>query len=352
MKKIFLIIFLLFITGCNYIELNDIGIVTMMAIKYNNNNNYEITIEMRENIKDDEEASTIHKAKGISIEKTLQELELTANKTLYFIDINVLLIDENTLNTKMSNIVDYLTRNVNFGTKFNILIDNNIEDTIKLMKEKHKNIGNYIKNIFNNKSNNLINIKYDNFLKDYLNINKDIILPLSEINNNEYTINKAIIFQNKKITNTLKLENIQIYNLLNNNSSEYYFDINYHNKNLIYRISTHTSKINYQENKINIKLSLNGTFIEIEDTNLMNDNNLNEILLILKNKINKDISNLINILKINDSDILSFKKYYFNKERTKINTIKNLNYNINLDLKLNREGLIFNSIGESNEKNR
>ena len=344
MKKIFLIIFLLFITGCNYIELNDIGIVTMMAIKYNNNNNYEITIEMRENIKDDEEASTIHKAKGISIEKTLQELELTANKTLYFIDINVLLIDENTLNTKMSNIVDYLTRNVNFGTKFNILIDNNIEDTIKLMKEKHKNIGNYIKNIFN--------IKYDNFLKDYLNINKDIILPLSEINNNEYTINKAIIFQNKKITNTLKLENIQIYNLLNNNSSEYYFDINYHNKNLIYRISTHTSKINYQENKINIKLSLNGTFIEIEDTNLMNDNNLNEILLILKNKINKDISNLINILKINDSDILSFKKYYFNKERTKINTIKNLNYNINLDLKLNREGLIFNSIGESNEKNR
>lgn len=351
MKKIILLICLLFITGCNYIELNDMGIVTMMAIKYHDNN-YEITIEMKENIKDDDEASIIHTSIGPTIEKTLQNLELTTDKTLYFIDLNVILIDEETINNKLSNIVDYLTRDVSFGTNYNIIIDNNIDDTLKLMEEKHKNTGNYLKNIFNNKDNNLINLKYDDFLKDYLNEFKDVILPLGQIKDNEYIINKAVIFNNQKIVSQIELEDIQIYNLLTNIKSEYYFNINYHNKNLVYRVSTHSSKINYQNNTINIELKLNGSFIEIEDTNLLNEEDLQEILFILNNTIKTNITNLIYTLKIYNSDILNLKKYYYNEKRTKITTIKNLNYQTNIDLNLNREGLIFNSIGEMYEKAR
>lgn len=355
MKKLLLIIILLLSTltlsGCNYIELNDMGIVTLMAIKYENNN-YEITLELRENIKDKEEASTIHKAKGTSIEKAIQELELTTDKNLYFIDLNIILIDENTINNKLTSIIDYLTRDASFSTNFNIVVDNNVEDTIKLIKQKDKIVGEYIKNIFNNNSNNVINSKFDETLKTYLSEFKDLILPYGKINNNEYTVNEAIIFSNKQIVSKINLNEIQTFNLFNNAKSEYYYKIIYQNKSLVYRVSTHKVKTNYKDNKINIDVSLNGTFIEIEDLDLLNDKILHNVLKILNDKIQKDIDTLIINTQNNESDILAFKKYYYNTKRTKINSIKNLNYQINLKIDLNREGLLFNSIGDTYEKTR
>ena len=355
MKKILYTLILLLCTitlsGCNYIELNDMGIVTLMAIKYNDNN-YEITLELRENIKDNENASTIHKAKGTSIEKAIQQLELTVDKNLYFIDLNIILIDENTINTKLTSIIDYLTRDASFSTNFNIVIDNNSEDTINLIKGKNKIVGEYIKNIFNNNSNNVINSKFDITLKDYLNEFKDLILPSGKIENEEYTLNEAILFSNKQIIKKINLDQIQIFNLINNTKSEYYYKIIYQNKALVYRVSTHNAKTYYKDNNINIDISLNGTFIEIEDLNLLNEETLNDILKLLNNKIKKDTESLINNLQNNESDILAFKKLYYNTERTKINTIKNLNYKINLKIDLNREGLLFNSIGDTYEKVR
>lgn len=355
MKKIFLtiilIISLLSLSGCNYVELNDMGIVTLMAIKYENNN-YEITLELRENIKDNDNASTIHKGKGSSIEKALQELELGVDKHLYFIDLNVILIDENTINEKLTSIIDYLTRDVSFGTKYNIVVDNNPDNTIKMIKSKNKIVGEYIKNIFNNKNNNVINSKFDETLKSYLNEYKDLILPLGQIDKEEYTINKAVIFNNQKIVSELSLDEIVIFNLINNIASEYYFKINYLDKTLVYRVSTHKVKTFYKDYKINIDVKLNGTFIEIEDINLMDENTLNEVLNLLNLKIKKDFESLIMHLQKDESDILAFKKAYYNSERTKINTIKNLDYQINEDINLNREGLIFNSIGDTYEKTR
>ena len=349
MKKFILIIMLLLLTGCNYLELNDIGIVTLMGIKYDNNE-YEITLELKENIKDDDNASSIHKASGSSIEKALQELELTIDKNLYFIDLNVIMIDENTINNKLTSIVDYLTRDVTFGSNFNIVIDNNMDDTISLIKDKNKIVGEYIKDIFNNNSNNVINYKFDSFLKDYLSEFEDVVLPLGKIHDEEYSINEAVLLSNKKIVQNINLDNIQIYNLLNNVKSEYFYKINYQGKSLVYRVSSHKAKLYYKD-KINVDIKLNGSFIEVEDIDLLNDHTLKEVLKVLEKKIKNDIDNLIIILKDNESDILVFKKAYYNQNRSKINTIKNLDYQINLDLSLNREGLIFNSIGDIYEKN-
>ena len=327
------------------------GIVTLMAIKYENNN-YEITLELRENIKENEEASTIHTAKSSSIEKALQELELTVDKNLYFIDLNVILIDENTINEKLTSIFDYLTRDVSFGSNFNIVVDNNAEETIKFIKGKEKIVGEYIKNIFNNNSNNVINCKFNDILKDYLSEFKDIILPLGKIENEEYTLNEGVLFSNKKIVSTINLDNIQVYNLLNNEKSEYFYKIIYHNKTLVYRVSTHKAKTYFKDNKINLDISLNGTFIEIEDIDLLNESTLEEVLKLLKSKIKKDIETLIIDCRNNESDVLALKKSYYNTERKKINSIKNLAYQINLNLELNREGLLFNSIGDIYENAR
>lgn len=63
MKKILLILFLLPLCGCyNYIELNELGVVSMLAIDYQENE-YKINLEIRENKKEEEETSKIYKSR-------------------------------------------------------------------------------------------------------------------------------------------------------------------------------------------------------------------------------------------------------------------------------------------------
>ena len=351
MKKIILVILCLLLTGCNYQELNDMGIVEMMAIEYKDNE-FNITLELKENKKENEEKSVFYKAKSTSIEKTIEELSLKIDKNLYFIDLNVLIIDSDTANKKLIYIVDYLTRDVMIGTNFNILIDDNLEESIKSLQNKDSTIGQHIKDIFDNQTNSIINIKYDEFLKQYLSEFKDIILPYAKVENNEFIINEAVIFNNKHIVKYISLNMIESYNLLNNQNQEYLYKIEYQNKDLVYKISNHKVKTKYKDNKIIINLDITGSFIEIEDISLQNENNIKDLITILKNNINYNLSEFIDICKENNSELINFKKTYYNKERKKIDSIKNMNYEININIKLDREGLMFNSMGDVYEQNR
>ena len=350
MKKIIILILLIFLSGCNYMELNDMGIVSLMAIKYVNNN-YELTIEIKENLNSDKATSTIHKAKNSSIEKAMQDLDLTTDKKLYFIDLNVLLIDKNAANIKLTSIIDYLTRDVNFGTNFNIIIDENIDNTIDTIKDKNKIVGDYLKNIIDNKSNTIATLKYDDFLKIYLNKYRDIIIPKGQIENDEYLIKKAYLFNDKTIVKEIDFEDIQIYNLLSNINSSYYFKIKYNDKTLVYKVKSHDVKLCYDD-KLKVRIKLNGSFTEVEDLDLLKEDELAKILDILEDNIINEVSDFIKLLLSLDSDILGFKKIYFNNKRTTIQSIKDLDYLINLDLKLDREGLIFEAIGDVYEKDK
>lgn len=349
MKKIILLLTCLFLTGCNYIELNDMGIVTLMSIKYDNNE-YKIIIEIDENSKE-KEKSNIYEASASSIQKAIEEVSLRVNKELYFIDLNVILIDQNTINQKFTSINDYLTRDVMFGTNFNILVDDNQEDAIKSITSKEKIAGNYIKNIFNNSENNLVNCKNYDLLRDYLNPNMDIILPYGHLDDDNYVIDKAVIFSKDKIKDIINIDEVKIYNLLSNNKSDYLFQINYDNKDLVYRISKHKSKISFDD-RIIINLDITGSFIEIDNLNLEDQEETKKILFTLKNQIKNEISSFIDKLILLDSDVLKFKKAYLNKSRTRIDSINNLDYKIVINLNLDREGLIFDSMGDIYEKNK
>lgn len=349
MKKIIILLICLLLSGCNYIELNDMGIVSLVAIQYQDNN-YHVIIEIDDN-KKNEEKSSVYEASGNSIEKAIEEVSLKVNKELYFIDLNVILIDQNTINQKFTSIIDYLTREVMFGSNFNILVDDNPKDTINAITKNDKIAGEYIKNIFNSSQNDIINNKYYDLLRDFLNPNIDIILPYGSLNNDSYIIDKAVIFNKEKIVSTINIDMIKIYNLLSNNTSNYLFKIKYQDKDLVYRVSKHKSKITY-DNKIIVDLGITGSFIEIESIDLENKENAKEIISILEKQIKDEINTFLNKTISLDSDLLKFKKAYLNKTRKEIKSIHNMNYQININLNLDREGLIFDSIGDVYEKNK
>lgn len=345
MKKIILLLLPFLLCGCfNYLSLNNIAVVSLVHIDYQDNN-YIVTVEIRENEKDNPNASSIYTSKGISLDNTFENIGLTLNKVLYLVDIDTLILTDNIINNKLETTLDYLTRENNIGNNFNILISNdNIQDIIKIIKDKNKIVGSYIKDTINNDLNNTINIKYNKFIKNYLNDYKDMILPYGKITNNEFTMSDAIIFNNNnylKITN----DNIRIYNLLNNINKYTLFKINYNNGSLIYRIKTIKTKYKLNNNNLDITLNIVGNFNEIDNINLKEDN-INLLINLTKDKITNDTNELINILITNNIDILGFKKIIYNETKQTITTINNLNYNLNINLTLDREELTFNNLGE------
>ena len=196
MKKIILIIITLFLTtGCfNYLSLNDIAVVSLVHIDYQDNK-YILTVEIRENEKDNPNASSIYTNQGITLDNTFENIGLTINKFLYLVDVDTIILTENVLNQKLETTLDYITRENYIGNNFNIIVSNDdIKEITKLIKEKNKIVGAYIKDTITNDYNNTIDIKYNKFIKTYLSEYKDMILPFGKIVNNEFTLNDAIIF--------------------------------------------------------------------------------------------------------------------------------------------------------------
>ncbi|UKI29046.1 MAG: Ger(x)C family spore germination C-terminal domain-containing protein [Clostridium sp.] len=85
----------------------------------------------------------------------------------------------------------------------------------------------------------------------------------------------------------------------------------------------------------------------------LNNKNIQEIT----DNINKEISDktkeFTDKLILNNSDILGFKKIYYNKKRSKLKSINNIEYEVKVKVSLNRKRpYIFYSLGGEYEKNQ
>lgn len=350
MKKLLIIIFCLLISGCNnYRELNNIAVVSALGIDYKDNM-YNVSVLVKDNAKNDENKTSIYTYEGKSLDEAIKKIGLLASKTLYFIDLDVLVISKNAT-SKLQNIMDYLSRDNNVGVNFYILCDNNFEDSFKLMQNKNNVYGDYVKGILQDNCNNIVRMKYIPFLQKFLSPYYDVIIPVGCINNDNYLIDKAIIFNNKEVTSTIDFENIQIYNILNNSNMTYLFNSSINNKEFTFKGVKVKSNISY-DNKFIIEIDANGILDEMSDIDLNNKKNIQEIT----DNINKEISDktkeFTDKLILNNSDILGFKKIYYNKKRSELKSINNIEYEVKVKVSLNRKGLIFYSLGGEYEKSR
>ena len=93
MKKIiFALITLLLISGCNYNELNDIYIVSALAIVYTD----EYTLSLLTISDNVENPTRVITGKGKSIEETFYNISQNYNKPLYLGHLNLIIISEET----------------------------------------------------------------------------------------------------------------------------------------------------------------------------------------------------------------------------------------------------------------
>lgn len=338
MKKIILVTFIFICTGCfNYKEVSDLAFVSTFAVDYKDSS-FEIILEIQENDKDNKYSSYLLEGSGKTVEAAIQNASLSFNKNLYFINLDALLISEDAANNKLNNILDYISRDNNYAFDFNIAICNEQKDAINKIQDTEEIFGRYINTLFKNTNNNIINIKLDDLLNNYLNDYFDIILPVINLKENTIIIDEAVIFKNKEIVDRLSERDVAIYNIINNNLMDYYIHLEL-DDNIVFKTTHYHTKISYKNNTLYIIPTLTGTYTEFENIDIDNIDQLDEITKKINAKFNNEVESFVDNLFDVQSDPIGFKRY------AKKKTLNNIKYRISSNIVLENKSLINKSIG-------
>lgn len=369
-KKITIIALLLFLTGCyNYNELNDLAIVIAMGID-KIDNEYLVSLEIINTQKEDKtDTSTIsnfsiYQAKGNTIEEAVKNISYICPKKIYLSHLEIIIYGEKLAKSGIKSSLDYFARNIEIRGNTIMLVAKNSKasDILKTITPINtinaQNIVSLVKNV-NNSLGTSIYVTFDDILSNYLNKNKEIIMPtiiIDEKNNNILKLNDTAIFKNDKLISFLNKENTLGYNILTNNIHEAI--INYQNKNyyisvLINKIKTEiTTKDNLN---VDIFIKASGNITEVNSNiNLEDEQVINEINKMIASKIKKIVKSSLSLITSINSDILGIlDNYYKNnhnayKEINQKDYLKKIQYHINVEVNLINKGNILRVI--ENEK--
>ena len=166
MKKILLIIIVIFLTGCyNYTEINDLAFISSIGIDYNKTNEkFIVTYEILNDNSTGEgkiNKSYTISAEGKNITDAFNNTSLKVNNKPYFYHLKIIAIDETVAKKYTKDIVDYILRNPNVKNEFFLILIKNAKakDILDKSDEVDPDIGNKIfKMIKSNEEQNNISI--------------------------------------------------------------------------------------------------------------------------------------------------------------------------------------------------
>ena len=136
MKKILIILITILLTGCkNYTEINDLGVVTGIAIDYKDEQ-YKITSQLI--INDTKTEIKVYETESKSIEEGIAQISKLSNKEIFLSKLKLLLITENIIKEKV-NIYDFFLRDAKSNMDFYIYLvdENNIKDILSINNEQN-----------------------------------------------------------------------------------------------------------------------------------------------------------------------------------------------------------------------
>ena len=165
MKKIFLLFFIIIITGCmRYTELNDLAIIKSIGIE--RNNEYTLYLEIIDEVdKDNKPKTTIKKTNGKNIQELFTNINKTINKDVYLSHIDLLILDERLNHNDYQNIFKYFINNHKLRNDFLTIMSNDIKKLLENTKYDE------IEKLIQNKKNNIIKISFEEIISNYLNKN-------------------------------------------------------------------------------------------------------------------------------------------------------------------------------------
>lgn len=335
MKKIILILFCLFmVTGCfDYRELDDINIINSIGVDYVDDE-YVVYFETIKNKKSESAATSIVKAQDKIFAKAINKAINNAGKSVYLKHVKLLIIGEDLAEKGISDIVDYLVREISLSTSFFTIV---AKEPKKILKAS--NNGDAISNIIvdtiksNMDADTLDNI--DIIASNLYNDKIDIILPYVKISGKNVDLENIGYFKKDKMMGKY---NNRIFNFLMLKSKNIEFEnkgniLNIYNKKVTYKV---------EKDKITINVKGLGKVKKIkEGIDLKKRESYEELEKEINKAIYDEIKEFIEVTRNDESDVLGFRNLYYKKYQKNIN---NINYEINTNIKVSKNGAIYEVI--------
>lgn len=352
MKKILLILTCFLLCGCyDYRELKDIAIITGIGVDYENGE-YEVTLEIltpAPKEMGDTEKTRLVSSSGKTFSDAFKNTYKELGKEPNFSQLQMMFISESTAKEKgLQEIFDDLFRSSRVNNNFYLAISNDCKSyDILDNKQKNDTASNYILSLLksNNESSFIIsNNQFDFLIGKIESKGKDIYLPSVSLDEDHFKISDIAIFSDYKMVTYINKDYSAILSLLTNkiDNTIYYSDG-------INSIDIKNNKFKYdvKDDKVIINLDLNATIKSIDSKySLRNQETFKELESLFNDKIKKQTENMIDELLFVNSDVLSVGNMYYKKNPKNYynDYFKNIDYEISINLNINKFGILFEVI--------
>lgn len=334
MKKIILFIICLLLTGCfDYQELNDLSIVSSIAIDYKDNQ-YIINLEVIETVK--EGSSTKLSSKLINgsdsiLTEAFNKAMKNTNKKVYMEHVKLLVFSEDMAKEGILPTIDYVIRNTKISSNYRMVVTKDIDKLYDIELENDI-VSNLITDTINYgiEPTNSDNV---DIIASYLVTNsKDISIPYVDIDEKNIIVDNVAVFKGDKL---LYIDNNRMYEFLILDSN----DINFENDDNV--ININKKKIGYEvkDNKVIVSITGFGKVVKVnDDIHLESKNAYSNLEDKINNQIKDEVLDYLDNSFEKEVDLLGLKSIYYKNTKDKLD---NISYEVKVDIKINQNGGIY-----------
>lgn len=380
MKKIIILsLFVLLFCGCkDYKELNNIAIVSGIAID-KEDNNYKVSALIANSEASKEtgiEASafnSVYEVNNSSISEAIQKLDSILPKQIYLGHLGVIVVSEEIAKEGLEEVTDYFFRNPETTKRFYLIMtekDKKAGDVLKILSPLESfPFQNIRLNIENASTSGALspNITYSKFLEMYLKKGSDPFLPTITINGDINNGSSTKSLESSDISSHIEVKGIALFkddkfkayasedesrglNIAMGNANDAVIKTS---NNVILKISDIKSKKKlYRKNEtmyLNINVKGVGDIQEVNNNiNLYDEKTINNIKKNTESEMQKIIIKGVNKIKNKKCDVLEignmiYKKYP-NLYKKKMDYLNDIKISINVSIDIQNKGSIKQSI--------
>ncbi len=356
MKKWFILLsfILIFGTGCfDYTELNDMAIISGISIDYEENL-YKVAFEIlntqnKENVETNEKVFLAN-GSGSSISEAFSNAALEIADLPYMAHLKTIIISEDVAKEHVEEIIDFLIRDNHIRNIFYLTIAKDTSAYLVLSHTDKNNpvVSTAVSNLIDSDiySNHIAaELNFEQFVMNIIDPRKDTYVSSIEIQDDILKLGPIAIFKNYNMQNFLTEEESATFNVMNGESKEIHFKVNCPNNENNFIVLTTFNKpkteTKIEGNNVTLKAEVETRVVENHcELDFKEVSTYERIQEKIKEKLIKDMQNVMEKSLQNESDILRIEQIYYQKYKKEVDFTK-LNYYFDANAIINRNGLIF-----------
>lgn len=352
MKKLSLLIcLLLFLSGCSdYKEVNEMAIVSAIGIDYANDN-FLVTLETFNNKVDKQSGKVttyVRTGEDPSISLAFEKAADKLSARAYYSHVKLCILSEEVAKNYLDQIADFFIRSTYLRENFRVVVSKKSPKEILEIESPETPISSIAINLLLQTnayaSNYAVDVPFDVFLSDVIEFGKDGAMSVINEENKSFFIDGLAIFNEYKMINILDNDEAVIYNLLQGEIKKPVFKLKVDDSFVSVAIYDITPQIKVTKEEIEISGNYKAKIIEnTPNLDIKKEEVLKKLDKLFSNLLNEEITNFIQKLQDNKTDIIYLANSYYQKTRDKNDSIwQYAKVNSQVNVIINKKGLVFN----------